>query len=36
MSLAACGNKNAKAETESKKAMQDATESTKRLKKQKR
>lgn len=26
MSLAACGNKNAKAETESKKAVQDATE----------
>lgn len=36
MSTAACGNKNAKAETESKKAVQDATESTKRLKKQKR
>ena len=30
MSLAACGNKNAKAETESKKAVQDATESTKK------
>ena len=26
MSLAACGNKNTKAETESKKAVQDATE----------
>lgn len=36
MSLAACGNKNAKAETESKKAMQDATESTKKAEKQKR
>ena len=35
MSLAACGNKNAKAETESKKAVQDATESTKRLKNRK-
>ena len=33
MSLAACGNKNAKAETESKKAMQDATESTKKAEK---
>lgn len=36
MSLAACGNKNAKAETESKKAVQDATESTKKAEKQKR
>ena len=33
MSLAACGNKNAKAETESKKAVQDATESTKKAEK---
>ena len=35
MSLAACGNKNAKAETESKKAVQDATESTKKAEKSK-
>lgn len=33
MSLAACGNKNAKAETESKKAVQDVTESTKKAEK---
>ena len=33
MSLAACGNKNAKAETESKKAVQNATESTKKAEK---
>ena len=33
MSLAACGNKNAKAETESKKSVQDVTESTKNAEK---
>lgn len=35
MSLAACGNKNTKAGTESKKAGQNATESTKMLKNRK-